>query len=66
VAAPPQDPVSAVAIPSAASLQKDNNSPLAFKIGAADFTPFGFMDFTSVYRSTNVGSGISTNFAGIP
>jgi hypothetical protein len=44
----------------------DRASPLSFKIGAADFTPFGFVDFTTVYRSTNVGSGISTNFAGIP
>jgi hypothetical protein len=42
------------------------SSPLSFKIGAADFTPFGFVDFTTAYRSTNVGSGISTNFAGIP
>ena len=43
-----------------------NKSPLSFKIGIADFTPVGFMDFTTAYRSTNVGSGIGTNFAGIP
>ncbi|HXR97657.1 MAG TPA: hypothetical protein VN709_07420 [Terriglobales bacterium] len=41
-------------------------SPLSFKIGAFDFAPGGFLDFTTVYRSTNVGSGIGTNFAGIP
>jgi len=41
-------------------------SPLSFAIGNAQFTPLGFVDFTSVSRSTNVGSGIGTNFAGIP
>src|SRR6185312_1012527 len=30
------------------------------------FTPLGFVDFTYVGRSTNVGSSIGTNFAGIP
>jgi len=37
-----------------------------FKVGAFDFTPGGFLDFTSVYRTTDVGSGIGTNFAKIP
>ena len=41
-------------------------SPLQFKIGSAYITPVGFMDFTGVARSTNGGSGIGTNFAGIP
>lgn len=40
-------------------------SPLSFRIGVADFTPLGFMDFTSVWRSTNSG-GIGTGFGGIP
>src|SRR6185312_12609562 len=31
-----------------------------------DFTPGGFLDFTTVFRSTDVGSGIGTNFAAIP
>jgi hypothetical protein len=43
-----------------------DTSPLSFRIGIADFTPFGFVDFTTVHRTTDVGSGISTNFAGIP
>src|ERR1700678_3260499 len=30
-------------------------SPLSFRIGIADFTPFGFMDFTGVYRNENTG-----------
>lgn len=41
-------------------------SPLQFKIGSAYITPVGFMDLTGVWRSTDVGSGIGTNFAGIP
>ncbi len=41
-------------------------APLFFRIGSAEFTPGGFLDFTSVYRSTNVGSGIGTSFGSIP
>lgn len=43
-----------------------DSSPLSFKIGALDFAPGGFLDFTTVFRSTAVGSGIGTNFASIP
>jgi hypothetical protein len=41
-------------------------SPLSFRIGGADFTPGGFMDLTSIFRTTNVGSGIGTSFGSIP
>ena len=41
-------------------------SPLSFKIGIADFTPFGFMDFTGVYRNEATGSSIGTTFNSIP
>lgn len=41
-------------------------SPLQFRIGSAYITPVGFMDLTGVWRSRNAGSGIGTNFAGIP
>jgi len=41
-------------------------SPLSVSIGNSTFTPLGFMDATFFARSTNVGSGIGTNFAGIP
>ncbi|HEY3756527.1 MAG TPA: hypothetical protein VGL42_10300 [Opitutaceae bacterium] len=41
-------------------------SPLGFRIGGANFTPFGFLDLTGVYRSTVVGSGIGTSFGSIP
>ncbi|MGH7079270.1 MAG: hypothetical protein ACREFU_14395, partial [Acetobacteraceae bacterium] len=41
-------------------------NPLSVQIGALQFTPGGFVDFTTVYRSSAVGSGIGTNFAAIP
>jgi hypothetical protein len=47
-------------------VEKQPPAPLFFRIGAAEFTPGGFLDFTSVYRSTNVGSGIGTSFGSIP
>lgn len=47
-------------------LDRDYVAPLSIRIGAADFTPGGFVDFTSVYRTTNVGSGIGTSFGSIP
>src|ERR1019366_6491306 len=42
------------------------SSPLSFKIGVADFTPFGFIDFTGVYRNEATGSAIGSSFNGIP
>src|SRR5579864_1040995 len=67
-AANPSGTSNSVAPAPAATAQMDqgNESPLYFKIGGAEFTPLGFMDFTSVYRSTDVGSGIGTNFNSIP
>lgn len=41
-------------------------SPLSLSIGNTTFTPLGFVDATFYGRSTNVGSGIGTNFGGIP
>lgn len=43
-----------------------SSAPLSVKVGGFDFTPGGFIDFITAYRSTNVGSGIGTNFANIP
>jgi len=54
----------------AATLGRQNSesqeAPLSFRIGSAYVTPVGFMDFTAVFRSTNPGSGIGTNFGSIP
>lgn len=41
-------------------------APLSLKIGSTYITPIGFMDLTWVGRTTNVGSGIGTNFGSIP
>ncbi|HLJ45850.1 MAG TPA: hypothetical protein VKU01_07580 [Bryobacteraceae bacterium] len=43
-----------------------DSAPLQLKIGNAYITPVGFMDMTSVSRSTNTGSGIGTNFGSVP
>ena len=50
----------------AANGPNENKSPLSFKIGSAEFTPGGFLDLTTFFRSTNVGSGIATAFGSIP
>lgn len=39
---------------------------LSLRIGTAYITPVGFLDFTAVFRSTNNGSSIGTNFGSIP
>src|SRR5436309_1422714 len=41
-------------------------SPLSFRIGGTEFTPGGFIDFENVFRTTNSGSIITTNFGLIP
>jgi hypothetical protein len=41
-------------------------SPLQFRIGSATIQPIGFMDFTAIWRTHDGGSGIGTNFGGIP
>ncbi len=46
--------------------QGEKKSPLSFRIGNADFTPGGFVDITSINRTTNVGSGIGTSFGSVP
>ncbi len=45
---------------------KPKESPLSFRIGAAEFTPGGFVDFENVFRSTNTGNVTATNFWTIP
>lgn len=39
---------------------------LFIRIGNAKLTPGGWVDFTTIYRSTNVGGVLSTNFSAIP
>lgn len=42
------------------------NTPLSIHFGNASLTPGGWVDFTAIYRSTDVGSGLGTTFASIP
>jgi hypothetical protein len=65
--------VSPAAVPTAAGIPNPQHpeteaapSPLQLKVGTAYITPVGFMDFTGMYRSKDVGSGIGTNFGSIP
>jgi len=41
-------------------------SPLSFRIGGADFTPGGFVDFENIFRTTNTGNAATTSFGVIP
>ena len=43
-----------------------DKSPLALQVGDVSFTLLGFMDFTSVTRSTRNGGDIGTSFANFP
>jgi hypothetical protein len=45
---------------------KPKESPLSFRIGGADFTPGGFVDFESIFRTTNTGNAATTSFGAIP
>jgi len=62
-------PLPSAAAPTGAIASQDyvnQDAPLSLRIGSASITPVGFMDFTAVFRSTNPGSGIGTNFGSIP
>jgi len=50
----------------ASDSQGDQHAPLSFKIGDAEFTPGGFLDFSSFTRTENLGSGIATSFGTVP
>jgi hypothetical protein len=59
----------AAAIP-AQGVMEEKPSPLYFRIGTAEFFPLGFMDATSIYRTTDLtaqgGGTIGTSFGSIP
>jgi hypothetical protein len=54
------------ALASMSAQQKEGESPLYFKIGAAEFYPLGFMDATAFFRTSNTGTGIGTGFNSVP
>lgn len=43
-----------------------DQNPLQLRLGDVTITPVGFMDITSITRSTATGFGIQTNFGGVP
>src|SRR5437763_136485 len=45
---------------------KPKESPLSFRIGGADFTPGGYVDFENIFRSTNTTNNTGTGFGQIP
>jgi len=69
---PPMPPGGMAPAPTAASpapvvaVPSKYSSPLAFSIGSATFTPYGFLDMTGVYRSALDGGGIGSSFGSIP
>ena len=44
----------------------DGRSPLTLGVGPVTLTPTGFIDYSQVWRSKTVTSGLPTNFAAIP
>ncbi|MES1254708.1 MAG: hypothetical protein ABUS56_03815 [Acidobacteriota bacterium] len=54
------------AAPQTTTAKPTSTSPLTIHIGDADFTIGGFMDMTSVTRSTNPGNGLGTNYSAFP
>jgi hypothetical protein len=58
--------VSVTASPQALPAAKDQTAPLYINIGNARFTPGGWADFTSIYRTVDVGSGLGTSFGSVP
>jgi hypothetical protein len=45
---------------------KPKTSPLSIRIGGTEFTPGGFVDLNNIFRTTNTGSVVSTNWSTIP
>ncbi|HLJ30562.1 MAG TPA: hypothetical protein VKY85_27910 [Candidatus Angelobacter sp.] len=64
--APTTSPVAKPVSSGAVQEDRPKESPLSFRIGGAEFTPGGFMDFTSIFRTTNSGNAGGTNFFAIP
>lgn len=66
-AVPPAPPPAAAAASGPALPESSPVSAgLSFALGGATLTPIGFIDFSQVWRSGTVTSGLPTNFAGIP
>jgi hypothetical protein len=61
-----QPVVAAVQAPQQGTGTESADAPLSIRFGQGSLTPGGWVDFTSYYRSTDVGSGLGTSFGSIP
>lgn len=61
-----QPPIESLVRNAQSIAEQEKPSPLSFKIGTAQVTPFGFVDFTTVIRDKDMGSGIGSNFGAVP
>jgi hypothetical protein len=59
-------PASVVGQYSGSQAEGKPKSPLTLRVGDADLTVGGFMDFTAFFRTTNLGSGIGSSFGSVP
>jgi hypothetical protein len=60
-------PIAPIAAPVANAAQAaPGEGPMQIRLGNALIVPVGFLDMTSITRSTNPGTGIGTNFGSIP
>lgn len=58
--------VASAVAPQQGSGTESADGPLSIRFGNGSLTPGGWVDFTSIYRSTDVGSGLGTSFGSIP
>ena len=56
----------AIKPPATSVKAEEETAPLALKLGKVYISPAGFFDFSTYIRDRNVGSGLGTNFGGIP
>jgi hypothetical protein len=61
-----QPVIAALRAPQESKPVTDKPADLFIRIGSAKLTPGGYVDMTAIFRSTNVGSGLSTTLQGIP
>jgi hypothetical protein len=59
-------PVAVSRVPASQQNGEKSDSPLSIPFGKASLTPGGWVDFTAIFRSRDVGSGLGTAFASIP
>ena len=64
--APPSPPERAAVPAPAAHDAAPAAAPLSLQLGGIAFTPTGFFEYSQIWRSKMVPSGLPTNFAGVP